>query len=124
MLKKLIQLLYNLSTQKDYGTMNYYYNLPEDIINTIDNEVNNIYLEEHKKKMKNALKVLNLAREDWECQYQNDAYDYYLEEEEIEMGYDVSSPVIDSIRMLKSGLDYQELEEYFITHLLGCQKED
>ena len=43
--------------------MNYYYDLPTDIINLIDDKVNNMYLEEHKDKMSWPLKIINSSGE-------------------------------------------------------------
>ena len=43
--------------------MNYYYDLPTDIINIIDDKVNNMYKEEHKKNMKNSLDILDKGLE-------------------------------------------------------------
>jgi len=41
--------------------MNYYYDLPTDIISLIDDKVNNMYFEEHKDKMVNIRDTLRIA---------------------------------------------------------------
>ncbi len=42
--------------------MNYYYDLPEDIINLINVKVNNIYMREHKHKMNKVFMVITTAK--------------------------------------------------------------
>ena len=98
--------------------MNYYYDLPTDIINLIDDKVNNMYLEEHKDKMSFPLKIIKLS---WQnCDKINDYIKNFVRINEGQDKLLVSKLVTERINDFINEDYWTGLEEPFILDWKNC----
>jgi hypothetical protein len=87
--------------------MNYYYDLPSDIISIINDKVNDMYKEEHKKKMSLTFMTIEFYGSEKEHDNADDPFnDYYIGDCTYE----------DALEMLHAPYIAQNCEEFVIAH--------